>query len=161
MAEKRDRIAKRRMRGSYITTVIGIALVLFMLGSLGLILLNAQKLGTHVKENIRFQVYLKDDAKDVTIAKLKKTIDASVYSRSAILKTKEQAAEELKEEIGEDFIEFLDGVNPIPNTIELNVKADYAHPDSIQWIVAGLEENASVKEICWALALFYSSSLSP
>jgi cell division transport system permease protein len=150
MANRRDKIAKRRMRGSYLTTVIGIALVLFMLGSLGLILLNAQKLGTHVKENIRFQVYLKDDAKDVTIAKLQKTIDASEYSRSAILKTKDQAAEELKEEIGQDFIDFLDGVNPIPNTIELNLKADYAHPDSIKWIVDGLNSNASVKEVVYS-----------
>ena len=67
MASNRDRVAKRRMRGSYLTTVIGIALVLFMLGSLGLILMNAQKLGTHVKENIRFQVYLNDSAKDVEV----------------------------------------------------------------------------------------------
>ncbi|NNC83478.1 MAG: cell division protein FtsX [Flavobacteriales bacterium] len=150
MAKQRDKIAKRRMRGSYLTTVIGIALVLFMLGSLGLILLNAQKLGTHVKENIRFQVYLNDDAKDVTVSKLQKTIDASDYSKSAVLKTKEQAAKELQEELGEDFIDFLDGVNPIPNTIELNLKADYAHPDSIQWIVSGLESNSSVKEVVYS-----------
>lgn len=150
MASRRDKIAKRRMRGSYLTTVIGIALVLFMLGSLGLILLNAQKLSKHVKENIRFQVYLKDDAKDVTIAKLQKTIDASEFSKSAILKTKDQAAEELKEEIGQDFIDFLDGVNPIPNTIELNLNADFAHPDSIQWIVEGLSNNASVKEVVYS-----------
>jgi cell division transport system permease protein len=150
MASNRDKVAKRRMRGSYLTTVIGIALVLFMLGSLGLILMNAQKLGTHVKENIRFQVYLNDSAKDVEVSKLQKSIDASAYARTAVLKTKEQAAEELKEEIGEDFIDFLDGVNPIPNTIELNLKADYAHTDSITWIVDRLNADASVKEVVYS-----------
>jgi len=150
MAKGRDKIAKRRMRGSYITTVVGIALVLFMLGSLGLILLNAQKLSTHVKENIRFQVYLKDDAKDVELSRLEKTIDASDYARGARLKTKAEAAEELKEEIGEDFIDFLDGVNPIPNTIELNLKADYAHPDSIEWIVDRLSQESSVREVVYS-----------
>lgn len=150
MAKNRDKIARRRMRGSYLTTVIGIALVLFMLGSLGIILLNAQKLGTHVKENIRFQVYLNDSAKDVEVSKLQKSIDASAYARTAILKTKEQAAEELKAEIGEDFIDFLDGVNPIPNTIELNLKADYAHPDSIVWIVDRLSVESSVKEVVYS-----------
>ncbi len=150
MASNRDKVAKRRMRGSYLTTVIGIALVLFMLGSLGLILMNAQKLGTHVKENIRFQVYLNDSAKDVEVSKLQKSIDASAYARTAVLKTKEQAAEELKEEIGEDFIDFLDGVNPIPNTIELNLKADYAHTDSITWIVDRLNADVSVKEVVYS-----------
>ena len=49
MASGKDKIARRRMRGSYVTTVVGIALVLFMLGSLGLIMLNAQKLSDHVR----------------------------------------------------------------------------------------------------------------
>ncbi len=112
--------------------------------------MNAQKLSTHVKENIRFQVYLNDSAKDVEVSKLQKSIDASAYARTAVLKTKEQAAEELKEEIGEDFIDFLDGVNPIPNTIELNLKADYAHTDSITWIVDRLNADVSVKEVVYS-----------
>jgi cell division transport system permease protein len=150
MASSRDKMARRRMRGSYLTTVIGIALVLFMLGCLGLILLNANKLSTHVKENIRFQVYLKDDAKDVEISKLKKSIDASAYSKSSQLVTKEEAAAKLKEDIGEDFIEFLDGANPLPVTIELKLNASYAHPDSISWIVDRLESHTAVKELAYS-----------
>ncbi len=143
-------MAKRRMRGSYLTTVIGIALVLFMLGWLGVILLNANKLSTHVKENIRFQIYLKDDAKDVEISKLKKSIDASAYAKSSQLVTKEEAAAKLKEDIGEDFIEFLDGANPLPVTIELKLNATYAHPDSITWIVDRLESQSAVKELAYS-----------
>jgi len=150
MARGKDKIARRRMRGSYVTTVIGIALVLFMLGSLGLIMLNAQKLSDHVRENIRFQIYLKDDAKDVDVAKLKKSIDASAYTKSALLKTKEEAASELQEELGEDFIGFLDGVNPIPATIDLKLEAAYTHTDSIEWIVQKLEANSNVKEVAYS-----------
>ena len=138
------------MRGSYVTTVIGIALVLFMLGCLGLILLNANKLSTHVKENIRFQIYLKDEAKDVEVSKLKKSIDASAYAKSSQLVTKEEAAAKLKEDIGEDFIEFLDGANPLPVTIELKLNASYAHPDSIAWIVNELEAQSTVKELAYS-----------
>jgi len=138
------------MRGSYMTTVIGIALVLFMLGCLGLILLNANKLSTHVKENIRFQIYLQDEAKDVEISKLKKSIDASAYAKSSQLVTKEEAAAKLKEDIGEDFIEFLDGANPLPVTIELKLNATYAHPDSITWIVDRLESQSAVKELAYS-----------
>jgi cell division transport system permease protein len=150
MATGKDKIANRRMRGSYVTTVVGIALVLFMLGSLGLIMLNAQKLSDHVRENIRFQIYLKDDAKEVDVAKLKKSIDASAYTKSALLKTKEEAARELQEELGEDFIGFLDGVNPIPATIDLKLEAAYTHTDSIQWIVQKLQANANVKEVAYS-----------
>ena len=138
------------MRGSYVTTVVGIALVLFMLGCLGLIMLNAQKLSDHVRENIRFQIYLNDDAKEVEVAKLKKSIDASIYTKAALLKTKEEAAAELQEELGEDFIGFLDGVNPIPATIDLKLEAAYTHPDSIQWIVQKLQANANVKEVAYS-----------
>ena len=150
MATGKDKIANRRMRGSYVTTVVGIALVLFMLGSLGLIMLNAQKLSDHVRENIRFQIYLKDNAKEVDVAKLKKSIDASAYTKSALLKTKEEAARELQEELGEDFIGFLDGVNPIPATIDLKLEAAYTHTDSIQWIVQKLQANANVKEVAYS-----------
>lgn len=150
MASSSDKMAKRRMRGSYVTTVIGIALVLFMLGFLGFILLNADKVSTHVKENIRFQLELRDSAKDVEVSKLKKRIDASDYARSSEMFTKEQGAARLKEEIGEDFIDFLDGVNPIPAMIELRLRADYAHPDSIAWIVQELSAQPAVKEVEYA-----------
>jgi len=150
MAGSRDKVAKRRMRGSYLTTVVGIALVLLMLGSLGLILLNAQKLSTYVKENIRFQVYLLDDAKDVDVSKLKKNLDVSDYVRSTSLKTKKEAAQELQESLGEDFLGFLGGVNPIPATMDIGLKAEYTHPDSIKWIVAGLEQSPVVREVVYS-----------
>jgi len=147
MASSRDKMAKRRMRGSYLTTIIGIALVLFMLGCLGIILLNANKLRTHVKENIRFQVYLKDDAKDVELSKLQKTIDASAYAKSTKMVSKEQGAAAIKEEIGADFIDFLDGVNPVPAMIDVKLNADFTHPDSLSYIVSAIEADKSVKEV--------------
>ena len=150
MASGKDKIARRRMRGSYVTTVVGIALVLFMLGSLGLIMLNAQKLSDHVRENIRFQVYLNDNTKEVDVAKLKKSIDAAPYTKGALLKTKEEAAKELQEELGEDFIGFLDGVNPIPATIDLRLEADYTDTDSITWIVDRIQANPNVREVAYS-----------
>lgn len=147
MAKGANRFAKRRMRGSYLSTVIGIALVLFMLGFLGLVLLNAQQLKDYMKESIRIQVEFKDDAKDVEMSKLQKRIDASPYAKSTTFTSKAAAAAKLKEELGEDFIGFLDGLNPIPNTVELRVNAAYAHPDSLTWIEDEIQKDASVRAV--------------
>lgn len=124
------------------------SLVLFMLGCLSLILINSQKLSIYVKENIRFQVYLKENTREVDVMKLKKILDSEPFTRSSKHISKEEAAETLKEDLGEDFIEFL-GYNPLPPSIDLDLKANYAHPDSIAWIEDELLKDPNVKEVAY------------
>src|SRR6185295_16323300 len=120
-----DKYSKRRLAGSSITTVVSLSLVLFMLGLLGIIILNAQKLSDHVKENIGFQIILNENAKEADIAKLQKTLDVSSYVKSTEFITKEEAAKRLQEDLGEDFINFL-GFNPLLASINVHLKAEYA-----------------------------------
>lgn len=152
MSKKEANITKRRLRSSYITSIISISLVLFLLGLLGLLVLNAKRLSDYVKENIGFSVILKENVKEVDVILLQKSLDASEYVKSTKYITKEEAAEELKQELGEDFVKFL-GFNPLLASIEVHLYAQYANPDSIAKIEKGLKQYDQIKEV------FYQKSL--
>jgi cell division transport system permease protein len=148
--EKRS--TKWRLRSSYLSSIISNSLVLFMLGVLMLLVFNAKRLSDYVRENIGFSVILHDDVREVDASFLRKTLDASPYVRITQYISKEEAAKELQEELGEDFIGFL-GYNPLSSSIEVRLKADYANPDSIRKIEDELMAYRPVKEV------FYQKSL--
>jgi cell division transport system permease protein len=152
MAKSEEKFQKKRLRSSYFTVIVSISLVLFMLGLQGLMLLQARKLSNYVKENIGFTVILKDEVKDVDVARLQKSLDASRYVQSTEFIDKEKAAKELKEDLGEDFVDFL-GYNPLLASIDVHLDASYANPDSLKWIEADLMQNPKVKEV------FYQKNL--
>ena len=81
---------KYRLRSSYFTTIISIALVLFVVGVMGLLALNAKKLSDYVKETITFSVFIKEQSKEVEIRKLQKELDASQYVKSTMFISKEE-----------------------------------------------------------------------
>jgi len=143
---RKDKLNKRRLQTSFITTIISVTLVLFLLGVVGLLVLNAQKLSNYVKENIVFNVYIENDAKEVEIRKLQKILDTRQYVRTTEVITREEAADELKESLGEDFVEFL-GYNPLLASIDVYLYADYANQDSIAVIQKELAAYPEVKEI--------------
>ena len=146
MSTAEDKFTKKRLRSSYFTVIISISLVLFMLGLLGIGILQAKKLSTYVKENIGFSVILKNDVKDVDVIKFQKSLDAARYVKSTEFIDKDRAAKELTEDLGEDFVDFL-GYNPLLSSIEVRLNADYANPDSLNWIEAEMTKNPRVKEV--------------
>ncbi len=152
MKKTRDKISKRKLRSSFITTIVSISLVLFLLGLSGLLILNSKKLSDYVKENIGFSVILKENVKEVDIIRLQKDLDATHYVKSTKYITKDEAAEDLKKELGEDFVEFL-GFNPLLHSIDVKFYADYANTDSIAVIEKELTEYPQIKEV------FYQKSL--
>jgi len=152
--KKESKISKRRLRTSYITTIISISLVLFLLGIVGLLLLNAQKVSEYVKENIGFSIIIKDNVKEVDIIKLKKVLDTKDYVKSTEHITKEEAARELQEDLGENFVDFL-GYNPLLASIDVHLHARYANNDSIQKIKKQIEKYHQVKEIYYQKSLVH------
>ncbi len=123
-----------------------------MLGLLGMLILNAKRVSDYVKENIGFSIILKENVKEVDIIRLQKNLDASEYVKSTEYITKAQAAEELQQELGEDFIEFL-GYNPLLASIEVHLYAPYANPDSLEVIEGDFQKYDQIKEV------FYQKSL--
>lgn len=152
MTLNHEKYSQRRLKTSYVSTVVGVTLVLYMLGLLGLIIMHANKLSDYVKENIGFTVFLNEDVKEVDIIQLQKTLDAREYVKSTEYITSEKAAEDMKKEIGEDFVTFL-GYNPLPPSIDIRFKADYANTDSLNTLQKELEKNSFVKEVSYQESL--------
>jgi cell division transport system permease protein len=122
--------------------------VLFLLGLLGLLVLNAKKTADHFKEQIAMTVYLKDSAKEVEIKQLQKTLEMAEYTKSSEYMTKEEAAKSLSEDIGEDFMGFL-GFNPLQNSIDIYFKADYVSTEKIAEIAENLSSKNFVDEVVY------------
>ncbi|PCJ84672.1 MAG: cell division protein FtsX [Flavobacteriales bacterium] len=145
MAVAEDKISRKKARSSYFSTIVSISLVLFMLGLVALIVLNAKKLSDYAKENIMVSIFLKDNVKPVEVIKMQKTLDASAFVKSTQYIDKEEAKRIYEEAIGNDF-EIL-GYSPLPASIDIHLYAEYAHPDSIAWIEKELRANPKVKEV--------------
>jgi len=146
MTKRDERYQRRKLQSSRVTALISITLVLFMVGLLGLVVLHTQKLSEYVRENIGFSIIMKENVREAGIVQLQKTLDATNYVKSTEYITPEQAAEELQEELGEDFIGFL-GYNPLLPSIELKLKAEYTNIDSLNMIESSIIANPDVKEI--------------
>ncbi len=132
--------------------MISVSLVLFLLGILGLVLINAKELSDYFRESLSFSVLLDDDAKEADIRMLQKDLDAKPYIKSTEYISKDQAAVKMKEDLGEDFISFL-GDNPLPPSIDVYLFAGYTSPDSVAKIEKYVLEYPFVKEV------FYQESL--
>lgn len=143
-----DRLTKKRLRTSGFTVIISLSLVLFMLGALGLLIINANKLSKHFKENVGFQVYLKDTATSAQTDALIQELGNSKFTKSVILINKEQAAEKLKADLGEDFVSFL-GSNPLLNSLEIKLDENYANTDTLMIIEKDLLQKSFVKEVVY------------
>jgi len=124
MATSFEKYQKRRLISSYFSVVLSISLVLFLLGLLGLFLINSSQLSRYFKEKIPVSIYLKDSAKEVEIDQLRQSLEMADYTKSATYVSKEEAAEQHIETIGEDYLEFL-GYNPLQNSIDVELLADF------------------------------------
>lgn len=137
MAKSVDEFNKKRLRSSNITVVISIALVLFLLGLMGLILINAQKYSDYIKEQLVVNAYFDEnyDAKDsVKIAKLEEETFKKVQLLAPVKKatyiSREMAAKEAKKSMGIDS-DALFEENIFPSSIEVALKPEFVDPAKI------------------------------
>jgi len=148
MSKSFERYQRRKLISSYFSVTLSIALVLFLLGVLGLLVLNTRKLADHFKEEITLSVFLKDSAKDVEISQLQKSLVMAEYTKSAVFVSKEEAAEQHSEDIGEDFMEFL-GYNPLKNSIDVNLNAAYVSTVQVDSIARDIGSHSFVEEVSY------------
>jgi len=155
MSKNEKRQNRRRLRSSYVTSVISISLVLFLLGIVGLLIINGRNINKTVRENIGFNVMLKENVKDADIFQLQKILDAKPYTLSTKYITKEEAALETEQLLGGDFVEFL-GYNPLPPSIRLRLQAAYTRPDSVIFIEQEILSYDQVNEVVYKKTLLYA-----
>jgi|SRR5690625_182758 len=146
MSSSFERYQKRRLIGSYFSVIISIGLVLFLLGLLGLLVLNTKKAADYFKEQIPLTVYFKDSAKEVEMQQLEKSLELADYVKSVKFVSKEEAAKTQSKEIGEDFVEFL-GYNPLQNSLDIHFKAEYVSSQQISEISEDLMKREFVDEV--------------
>ena len=138
----------RRLRSSYLSAVISISLVLFMLGLLGLLVVDAKKISDYVKEHVQLNIFLKDNISNLQLNSFIITINELPYVRSAKYVSKEEALDSLKRDLGEDALSMIES-NPLPATIDVNIYAEYAHPDSLRKIKEKLSNYKLVLEVTY------------
>ena len=141
-----DNYQKRRILNSYFSVVISISIVLFLLGILGLFLLNTKNLVSHFKEQIVMTVFLKDTAKDIEISQMQKKIQLNAATRKVTYTSKEEAAEIYARDIGEDFVEFL-GYNPLLNSLDIYFNSTYVNNLNLNETKTEIEGSDFVDEV--------------
>jgi cell division transport system permease protein len=144
--------ASKKTKTIYISTIFSIALVLLMLGMLGLILVHAKNLSNYVKENIVLNIIVDEGAKETDVLQFQKDLNANPAIKTTQYVNKEMAARNLTNDLGEDFVNFL-GYNPLLSTIDVYLKADYANNKSIEVLKASIAKNPVVKEVIYQSSL--------
>jgi cell division transport system permease protein len=137
-----------RLRTSYASAVISISLVLFMLGLLGLLIVDARKISDYVKEHVQLNIFLHDNIPNSQLNSFIKTINDLPYVRSARYVSKEEALDSLKKDLGDGAVSMLES-NPLPATIDVNIHANYARPDSLKWIREKLSTYKPVMDVTY------------
>lgn len=156
MASGEEKYNRRRLNTSYLTSIISITLVLFTLGFLGLIVINATILSNYIKENIGFEIIMKQEAHEADIVYLQKILDAKKYVKSTEYITKEEAIQRLSEVLGEDFTGFLgEEDNPLLPSIDVRFNAKWANSDSLRSIEEFILNHEGVKEVYYQKSLVH------
>ncbi|MBF7091167.1 permease-like cell division protein FtsX [Flavobacterium sp. LS1R47] len=148
MSSNFDKFQKRRLISSYFSVVLSVFLVLFLLGVLGLFIINSKKLADDFKEKIAMTVFFKNEANDSIIKAFNAELKRAPFARSFVYVTKEEAAKQHTDIIGEDFLTFL-GENPLLNSYDIHLKADYVVKDSIAKIENRLRKNTMISDIVY------------
>lgn len=154
MRNSDNKTVKTKLRTSFVITIVSISLVLFLLGLEGFLVLNANKLSEYVKENLGLTVFLNDNTKEVEMRRLQKYLDAVPEVKSTEFVSKEEAAEQLTEDLGEDFLSFL-GYNPLSASIDVKFHAAYANPQTFAKIEKELLEFPQVSEVHYIESLVH------
>ncbi|HLT66125.1 MAG TPA: permease-like cell division protein FtsX [Flavobacterium sp.] len=148
MSRSYERFQKRRLISSYFSVVLSIFLVLFLLGSLGMFVINTEKISNTFKENVPLTVYFKDEAKETEIEALQAQILNQPYLKDLTFVHKDSAAIQHQETIGENFVHFL-GYNPLQHSFDIHLNGAFVQKDSIKNIELTFKENPLVDDVIY------------
>ena len=152
MEEFEASASAKKTKTIYISTVFGIAMVLLMVGLLGLFLVYANNISRYVKENIVLNIFVDDAAHETDVLQLQKQLEGNLMVKQTQYVSKELAARNLQKDLGEDFVKFL-GYNPLSQSIDVYLKADYTNNKDIEKFKTELLKNPLIKEVKYQQSL--------
>jgi cell division transport system permease protein len=135
----------KRSKPSYFMAILGVTIVLFFVGVFGWLLLNASRYTDELKEDIKIQVYLRRSATQADVDTLMQYIKSRPYTQTVEYIDKETAKKQWMEKGETDFTELLDE-NPLPASIDFNLKNAYVQKDTIAAIKSDMEQRQLVVE---------------
>src|SRR5690606_34577516 len=139
---------KRRLISSYFSVILSIFLVLFLLGSLGMFVINYEKISNNFKENIPMSIYFKEDVNEAQLLTYKDELSKENYIKDLTFVHKDSAANAHQKTIGEDFVKFL-GFNPLQHSFDIHFNGEYVEQDSIKNIEIAIKDNPMVDEVVY------------
>jgi cell division transport system permease protein len=142
----------KRGKPSYFMSILGVTLVLFLLGIVGWLVINANKLGDYFKENVEVRAYLRGDLNQKDSAVLMQYISSKPYVKSIEFVTKEAGKKIYMAEQNEDWNKVLDA-NPLPNAIYFKVKRQYVDTDTLSAIKKDLQAQTYISDVQYPEAL--------
>lgn len=155
--KKENSTTKRRLRGSYLISLMSIMLVLFVLSLFSSLILFANKISDYIKENVGFEIVMKKGVKEKDIIDFQHILDNKKYVKSTVYISQQEATRRLTEDLGEDILEWLGDVeNPLLPSIDVRFKSEYANNDSIAKIEQWVMKNKNVKEVYFQKSLMHS-----
>ncbi len=152
MGKKENNIIAKRLVHSYLSSIISIALVLLLVGIFGILAVNAGAVQNYFKENVKISAILKENVTELEAKKLQHSLDFHPAIKNTAYISKEKGTEEMCKLLGGDFLDAFE-TNPIPISIEISLKGEYFHPDSIGILTASLMENKQIEEIAYQESL--------
>ena len=152
MGRKEKNIIYRRLVHSYLSSIISIALVLLLVGMFGMLAVNAGAVQDYFRENVKITAILKENVPDLQAKKLQHALDVNPAVKRTAFISREQGTEEMKKMLGEDFLRAFEH-NPIPASIEINLKGEYFNPDSLRLFSSQLEKDKAVEEVAYERSL--------
>lgn len=142
----KDKTVKRRLAGAYVSSALSIALVLLLVGLAALLSVNARGITRWFKENMQMEVLLHEEVSESAAESYKATLDSLPYIKSVRLVTREEGVAELREMLGEDFLDVFESTS-VPLSLELTLKADYVNADSLAMVSEHIKASPLVDDI--------------
>lgn len=130
MSTSVDNYQKKRLRSSYLYVILSMALVLFVVGLMGIVLIQAKYLGNRYKEQVSINVFWEDQTPKDSISIFEKKIKNTPFVKSTHFISKDSAAKKHMKDLGEDFVSYI-GTNPLKDNLEIQLHAAYVVPDSV------------------------------
>lgn len=142
----KEKTVKRRLAGAYVSSAISIALVLMLVGLAALLSVNARGITRWFKENMQMEVLLHEEVSEPAAEGYKTELEALPYVKSVRMVTREEGVKELREMLGEDFLDVFESTS-VPLSLELTLKADYVNADSLAMVSERIKASSLVDEV--------------
>lgn len=152
MSAGENKMIRRRLAGAWVSSVISITLVLFLVGVASMLLVNAKGLSDYFKENVQVSVLMRQEVSEEAAMDYAASLDAKPFVKATRLVSKDEGVKEMTEMLGEDFLKVFETA-PIPVSVDVTLKAEYVTADSLDLVKREISASPLVEEVVYQQSL--------